>query len=130
MMRNLILVLFVSLTACGGASVRQPTSVVSPPMVTSEPDHTLEQQLAMLDCRCVPSETAVNRFHYLLYDLHKATDLPMEEIAEWTVRAQKTAKKYGKDITLLDLMETSRSLIILEPNYKRALASVVAQRVQ
>jgi hypothetical protein len=42
-----------------------------------------ERQLADLDCRCVASDTAVNRFRYLLNDLSKTTELSREEIAEF-----------------------------------------------
>jgi hypothetical protein len=74
------------------------------------------------------------RFRFLLNDLSKTTGLSNTALGDFTARAQKIAKQdYGKDISLLDLMETGRSLVALaggKPDYPRALSAVVAQRAR
>ena len=127
----LTLAALVVLTAACDRGVPGASQPPSP-----QPEASVEHQLAELNCRCpvADDDTTMFRFRFLLQELTTKTGLSRREVAETTLKAQRVAKEdYGKDLLLLDLMEAGRGIVALapgNPDYGRALASVVAQRVR
>jgi hypothetical protein len=66
---------------------------------------TIEEKMAYLD-GYYPNTTKITRYQYLLTILEKKTGDSRESIGNMTGKAQEILKKqYGKEITMLDLLE-------------------------
>ena len=66
---------------------------------------TVEEKMANIDGN-YPNKTKVARYRYLLNTLEKKTGDSKERIGDMTVKSQEILKKeYGREVTLLDLLE-------------------------
>jgi len=66
---------------------------------------TIEEKMALVDGN-YPLSIKITRYRYLLTTIEKKTGDSKERIGDMTVKAQDILKKqYGKEVTLLDLLE-------------------------
>ncbi|GBE16324.1 hypothetical protein BMS3Abin15_00138 [bacterium BMS3Abin15] len=86
--------------------------------------NTVEEKMALIDGN-YPNKTKVARYRYLLNSLEKKTDEPKERIGDMTVKSQEILRKeYGREISLLDLLEGVNKSIPLRS--KLPYANVIA----
>ncbi len=86
---------------------------------------TVEERMAFIDGN-YPLSVKIARYQYLLTSLEKKTGDSKERIGDMTFKAQDILKKqYGKEITLLDLLEGVNKSIPHSKN-KVPFANVIA----
>ena len=67
--------------------------------------NTVEEKMALIDGN-YPNKTKITRYRYLLNTLEKKTGDTKERIGDMTVKSQEILREdYGREITLLDLLE-------------------------
>lgn len=89
----------------------------------------LEYKLAVINANGIVAEDdiTVTRFRYLLDTLEIKSGYSRQQIGDMTVSAQELIRsEYGKDITVLDLMEKANSAMSTgtDLNYKEVLALI------
>lgn len=88
---------------------------------------SVEEKMAFIDGN-YPNKTKVARYTYLLKTLEKKTGDSKARIADMTVKSQEILRKeYGRDLTLLDLLEGVNNIIATGPKipYANAIAAYI-----
>jgi hypothetical protein len=116
------------------AAVPSATAVASvpAPAPTGTPKPPMEVMLATID-RGGPADAddiAVKRFRFLLGNIQRKTNNTRDQIGDMTVNGQKLLRdKYGKEMTLLDLMEDANRAMpegsTMRWNYVEIMTAVV-----
>jgi hypothetical protein len=116
------------------AAAPSPTTAVSPPAPapTGTPKPPMEVMLATID-KGGPAggdDIAVKRFRFLLENIQRKTNNTKDQIGDMTVNGQKLLRdKYGKEMTLLELMEDANRAMpegsTMRWNYAEIITAVV-----
>lgn len=116
------------------ADATSPAAAVPPPAPapTGTPKAPMEVMLATIDKGGPAGEDdiAVKRFRFLLENIQRKTDNTKDQIGDMTVNGQKLLRdKYGKEMTLLQLMEDANRAMpegsTVRWNYAEIMTAVV-----
>lgn len=101
----------------------------SPINLSTNVKDSVEFKLASLNAGSIVSEDdiTVKRFRYLLEQLEAKTTANRDQIADLTFNSQKLLReKYGKDVSLLDLMEKANRTIPANANHSFNYQEVIS----